>query len=330
MRLCSNCNEWFDDDQNVCPNCGMKYVGVGHNVIDNDFVENNTEDSKVDFQDDKENKNDEDKSSNSTRTSSKEDVSSVKKGASETAKKIKRTMENTLKKYNPWIVALVVIINAWVLLSIIDLFVSKYCWSCYPVLAMALGYCIARAVAEIKREKPVLSVLSRYMLILTPLFMFYAVVVTLASKVNQNLSYLIHYVLPVAYLAYIITHLAIYFKKGMGNGGEVMLIKAISPVSGMSFLIMLTGAVILKAEGFALLMCLLPFALSLLILINASLYVIINLKKKLSGLDKEDDEEVHIDYEIIDEDITGGEDNGNDKKDDDESGKEKDNKKGKD
>lgn len=286
MRLCPNCNEWFDDGEDICPHCGYRYVeDSGHSqIIDNEDADSAAEQL----------------------------VDDIARAAKKT---FKEAVKATVKKYNPWIIALTVLTNAAVLLSIIDLFVSDYCWSCYPVIVMALGFSAAKIVVAIKNKKSISSVVNRYILVMTGVLLFYSVIVTVSSKVGQDLSYLTFYVLPTVYIVCLATYLVLYFVRKIN---ELTLLRISGTFSGVCLLITFAGGVILKAQGFALAMSILPFALSVLVFVNLGLYSFLNLKKKLSGESekgKKDADGVKIDYEIIDEDLTGeGKDNDKDKK----------------
>ena len=111
------------------------------------------------------------------------------------------------------------------------------------------------------------------------------------------------------YIAYLSTYLVLYFVKKIS---KYTLLRISGTLSGVCLLITFAGGVILKAQGFALAMSILPFALSLLVFVNMGLYIFINFKKQLYGEENEGKngkEGVRIDYEIIDEDLTGeGED----------------------
>lgn len=272
MRLCPNCNEWFDDSEDICPHCGYRYVESGANgqIIDNEEDES---------------------------------FSDVKKSrAFDNAKKsFKEALKSTVEKYNPWAIAMTVLVNLAVLLSIIDLFVSDYCWSCYPVTVMALGFCIAKIIVAVKSEKSYAGTVNASILIMTGILLFYSLIVTVSSKVGQDLSYLTFYVLPLIYTAYIAVYLVLFFLKKITT---LTLMRVSGSLTGVCFIITFAGGIILKAQGFALASSIFPFALSLLVFINAGLYAFLSLKKKLSGSDEKSDE-VHIDYEIIDEDLTG-------------------------
>lgn len=280
MRLCPNCNEWFDDREDICPHCGYRYVEDNNQsqIIDNDDI-NSTAEQIVD---------------------------DIARAAKET---VKDAIKTTIKKHNPWIITLTVLANLAVLLSVIDLFVSDYCWSCYPVILMALGFSAAKIAVAIKSKKSLSSVIGRYLLIMTGIVLFYSVIVTVASKAGQDLSYLTFYVLPFVYIAYLSTYLVLYFVKKIS---KYTLLRISGTLSGVCLLITFAGGVILKAQGFALAMSILPFALSLLVFVNMGLYIFINFKKQLYGEENEGKngkEGVRIDYEIIDEDLTGeGED----------------------
>lgn len=272
MRLCPNCNEWFDDSEDICPHCGYRYAESGANgqIIDNE----------------------EDASS-----------SEVKKShAFDKAKKnFKETLKSTVEKYNPWAIALTVLVNLAVLLSIIDLFVSDYCWSCYPVMIMALGFCLAKIIVAVKTKKSYVGTVNASILIMTGVMLFYSLIVTVSSKAGQDLSYLTFYVLPLIYTAYIAVYLVLFFLKKITT---LTLMRVSASLTGVCFIITFAGGIILKAQGFALASSIFPFALALLVFINSGLYAFLSLKKKLFG-NEEDSDEVHIDYEIIDDDLTG-------------------------
>ena len=280
MRLCPNCNEWFDDRDDICPHCGYRYVEDNNQsqIIDNDDI-NSTAEQIVD---------------------------DIARAAKET---VKDAIKTTIKKYNPWIITLTVLANLAVLLSVIDLFVSDYCWSCYPVILMALGFSAAKIAVAIKSKKSLSSVIGRYLLIMTGIVLFYSVIVTVASKAGQDLSYLTFYVLPFVYIAYLSTYLVLYFVKKIS---KYTLLRISGTLSGVCLLITFAGGIILKAQGFALAMSILPFALSLLVFVNMGLYIFINFKKQLYGEENEGKngkEGVRIDYEILEVDLTGeGED----------------------
>ena len=256
MKLCPNCNEWFDDDKSVCPHCGYRYKEDDERVrayVDNDLG--------------------------------------------------KFVNENT-KKHNPWIVSLAILLNLSIILSIIDLFVSDFCWSCFVVIIMAAVFLGARLIF-LAREKRLSDKSVRLILmIFSIIIIFYALVISKASKIGQDLSYMVHYIIPTLYIAYNLAVMIRFFVK------KITMTKVVSSmlsIVGICLILALIGAITFKAQGFALAMCLIPFALSFLIALNMGIYLIIDFKKKMQSLDNEDydkdnDEEINPDYEVLKED----------------------------
>lgn len=263
MKLCPNCNEWFDDDKEICPHCGYRYKEDDENVstyIDNDLG---------------------------------------------------RVVKETMQKHNPWIVALVVLINISLVLSLIDVFVSKYCWSCYPVIIIFAGYFIARIIYLATYKQLTDKNIRGYLIILSLLMMFYAIVINAGTEVGQDLSYTVFYITPILYIAYITAVLIRFFLKKISITKVIM---SMLPIVGVCLTLTLVGAIGLKAQGFALAMCLIPFAISFLVVINMSLYLFVNFKKILEKSSK-DNEEIKIHYEILNDEEEEKEDKHDDKDD---------------
>lgn len=308
MKICPNCNEWLEDGEDVCPHCGWRCAyGDRGQVIDNDDFEKEFC-GNADDGDDSDNAESADEGKEDAAVKKQKATDKIRSAGAAVGANFKKILE----KYNPWVIALAIIINVSLLLSAIDLFVSKYCWSYYPVALMTLGYCVARVIYTAKTDKKnVLGAVGKHLAALSALLLFYSLVVTVASKTGQDLSYLAYYVVPLAYIAYTAAVLILFFTK------KITLSKMLGHVGsmlGICFIATFVGAVLLKAEGFALAMCILPFAIALLVFVNAGLYAYLSLKKKISspdGKSGDKSEEVHIDYEIIDEDLTkeDGDDN---------------------
>lgn len=250
MKLCPNCNEWFDDDKDICPHCGYRYKADDEKVTS--YVDND----------------------------------------------IGRVFKAGVRKYDPWIVTLVVLINVTLLLSIIDIFVSDFCWSCYPIIILFAGFFAARLIS-VRNDKRLLDKgIRRYLLILSVFILFYAIIIKLNTKVGQDLSYMIFYIIPSLYIAYTIAVMIRFFIKKISMINVVM---SMLSITGVCLLLALIGAITFKAQGFALAMCLLPFAVSFLIAVNMGLFIFLDLKKKVEKSDGEDGE-IKVDYEVLDED----------------------------
>lgn len=250
MRLCPNCNEWYDEKVgDVCPNCAYKYTKEDRVSV---FTAN--------------------------------DIKSVIK-------------ERVTRRNNPWIIALVALINLAVILSIIDIFVSKVCWSVYPLILCIVGFAVARLVYCRHDGNAVMRKIRAYLMILSLTLIFYSIVIKYASKVGQDISFFIVYLLPLTYIAYIIATLVRFMLKGMGKANVIW---TMASIIGVCLLLMILGITVFSAKGFALALCIIPVALSVLVAINLGLVSYIKLKKNIEKIMSQTIDNGGIDVETED------------------------------